>query len=89
MDITRYEVRGPRDAGGMNMHASENPLDDEGAVEVLISFTGGETWAAVNILAREHGVVPASALATCVAYGLLALGYDVPLPVLVAVEVAA
>lgn len=86
MQISRYEEHGgPRD----QMTAAENPLDEEGDVEVLIQLRGGEIWAAVNIAAREHCVTPASALAACVAYGLWAMGYDVPVPVMASVNWAA
>lgn len=85
MQILRYEEHAPRD----QIRATENPIDDEGGVEVLIQFRGGEVWAAVNIAAREHGITPASALTACVAYGLWALGYEVAIPALIQQEVAA
>lgn len=85
MQISRYEEHGSLD----QMTAAENALDDEGDVEVLIQFHGGEVWAAVNIAAREHMLEPAVALAACVAYGLWVMGYDVPTPTLVRAEWAA
>lgn len=49
-------------------------------VEVHLFFKGGEMWAAVNVLAREAAIPMPTALASVLAVGLTALGYEVPFP---------